>query len=66
MGHARARSEILSELESWRREKREAAVVAVGRARIHEAQDTLEKLQNVGASVDVALIREALVRLAAG
>ena len=66
MGHARARSEILSDLESWRRETREAAVVAVGRARIHEAHDVLEKLQSVGVSVDVALIREALVRLAAG
>ena len=66
MGHDRARFEILADLGSWRREKREAAVVAVGRARIHEAQDVLEQLEITGASVEVALIREALVRLAAG
>jgi hypothetical protein len=63
MGHARARAEILSDLASWRRETREAAVVAAGRARMTEAR---EVLQNLGGSVDAALVREALVRLAAG
>jgi len=61
MGHERARTEILAELASWRRETREAAVVAAGRARILEARRTLESL---GDSVDSALVREALVRLA--
>jgi hypothetical protein len=61
MGHARARAEILAELESWRRETREAAVVAAGRARIREARPVLERL---GGSVDGALVREALVYLA--
>jgi HEAT repeat protein len=61
MGHERARLEILADLTSWRRETREAAVVATGRARIREARDSLE---NLGASVDEALVREALVRLA--
>ena len=61
MGHARARAEILAELESWRRETREAAVVAAGRARIREARPVLERL---GGSVDGALVREALVHLA--
>ena len=66
MGHERARYEILADLGSWRREKREAAVVAVGRAHIREAQEVLERLETAGAPVEVALIREALVRLAAG
>jgi len=61
MGHARARAEILADLESWRRATREAAVVAAGRARVVEARAALE---NLGASVDGALVREALVRLA--
>jgi len=61
MGHARARDEILADLASWRRETREAAVVAVGRARIREGKPRLETL---GGSVDGALLREALLRLA--
>jgi HEAT repeat protein len=63
MGHARARSEILAELKSWRREVREAAVVAAGRAQLREARAALREL-NEGGSVDAALVREALVRLA--
>jgi HEAT repeat protein len=63
MGHAKARAEILADLASWRRETREAAVVAAGRARMSEARGALEKL---GESVDGALVREALVRLAVG
>jgi HEAT repeat protein len=68
MGHERARAEILEELASWRREVREAAVVAVGRARLGEARASLETLLHAphsGESVDAALVREALVRLAA-
>ena len=64
MGHERAKTEILAELASWRRETREAAVVAAGRARMREARGALENLQNHGGSVDAALVREALVRLA--
>jgi hypothetical protein len=63
MGHARARAEMLSDLGSWRRETREAAVVAVGRARLSEARAALEAL---GGAVDAALVREALVRLSVG
>ena len=63
MGHERARAEILGDLASWRRETREAAVVAAGRARLREARGALESL---GESVDGALVREALVRLAVG
>jgi hypothetical protein len=61
LGHDRARAEILGDLSSRRRERREAAVVAAGRARISEARAVLETL---GESVDAALVREALVRLA--
>jgi hypothetical protein len=63
LGHARARGEILADLGSFRRETREAAVVAAGRARIAEARTALERL---GGTVDAALVREALVRLAVG
>jgi hypothetical protein len=63
LGHARARAEILTDLGSWRRETREAAVVAAGRARMGEARGALESL---GETVDGALVREALVRLAVG
>jgi HEAT repeat protein len=63
LGHDRARAEILADLASWRRETREAAVVAAGRARLGEARGALESL---GGSVDDALVREALVRLAVG
>lgn len=61
MGHERARAEILGDLASRRRATREAAVVAAGRARIHEARRALE---NLGGTVDAALVHEALVRLA--
>lgn len=62
MGHARAKAEILSDLRSRRRETREAAVVAAGRARMIEARPTLEEL---GGIVDAGLLREALVHLSA-
>jgi HEAT repeat protein len=62
MGHDRARAEILGDLSSRRRETREAAVVAIGRARIREARTTIEALG--GGAVDPSLVREALVRLA--
>jgi HEAT repeat protein len=68
MSHARARAEILADLGSWRRETREAAVVAAGRARLREARAPLETLlhsPSSGEPVDAALVREALVRLAA-
>jgi len=60
MGHARAKSEILSDLASLRREIREAAVVAAGRAHLGEARPAIERL---GSSVDPSLVREALLRL---
>jgi HEAT repeat protein len=61
MGHARAKAEILSELESPRREVLSGAVVSAGRARLREARPAIEKL--TAASVDHELTREALSRL---
>jgi HEAT repeat protein len=64
LGHERARAEIVADLASWRRETREAAVVAAGRARMREARPALESVLEEGGRVDAALVREALVRLA--
>ena len=64
MGHERARAEIVADLSSWRRERREAAVVAAGRARMREARGALQTALQDGGNVDAALVREALVRLA--
>ena len=62
LGHERARAEILADLASWRRETREAAVVAAGRARLVEARPALERL---GESTSPALVHEALLRIGA-
>jgi HEAT repeat protein len=61
MGHERARGDILKDLGSWRREVREAAVVAAGRARLVEAKDTIRALEKE--SVNPALVEEALALL---
>jgi HEAT repeat protein len=63
MGHERAAAEILADLRSWRREAREAAVVASGRARLRGAEATVRSLGETG-SVDAALVQEALLRFA--
>ena len=57
MGHAKAKKDILGDLDSWRREARQAAVVAAGRAKIVEARARIEVL---GGDVDAALATEAL------
>jgi hypothetical protein len=62
LGHERARADIVADLSSWRRETREAAVVAAGRAGLGEARPHLEGLRD---SVDRELVREALLRLSA-
>jgi HEAT repeat protein len=61
MGSARAIAEIVSDLDSGDREKRNAAIVAAGRARIGGARTKIEAL-----AADVAdpeLVREALALL---
>jgi len=61
MGHARARAEILRDLDSTRRATREGAVVAIGRARIEEARASLLRLGQ--GEVDPELLRRALADL---
>lgn len=61
MGHERARSEILAELTSTRREVLSGAVVSAGRARLIEARDAIARL--TAQAVDPELTREALARL---
>lgn len=58
MGNARAKKEILADLESGKREVVEAAVVAAGRARIGEAKGVIERLS--AAACDPELVKEAL------
>jgi HEAT repeat protein len=60
LNHARARAEIVADIESIRREKREAAVVAAGRARLAEARAALERVRDL---VDGQLVGEALARI---
>lgn len=63
MGHAPAKREIIADLSAAKKEVRNAAVVAAGRARIAEAKSEIEKLTK--ASVDADLVKEALGRLGA-
>ncbi len=62
MGHARATGEIVADLGARDREKRNAAVVASGRARIASAKPLLSSLGPSDADPD--LVREALALLA--
>jgi hypothetical protein len=63
MGHERATKEILSELDSTRREVLEGAVVSAGRARVASAKSKIERLQDKPDLVDPDLVREALAKL---
>jgi hypothetical protein len=45
MGHPRARSHILRDLNSWSRDKRTLAVAAAGRARVAEALPLIRAMQ---------------------
>jgi HEAT repeat protein len=61
LGQERATREILADLDSWRRETRQAAVVAAGRARIAEARAKIAAMDPM--SVDPDLVNDALARL---
>jgi HEAT repeat protein len=61
LGHVRAVTELLADLRSTRREVREAAVVALGRARVPSAREPIRAL--APQSVDETLRRDALARL---
>ncbi len=60
-GHVRAVTELFADLSSSRREVREAAVVALGRARVTSSRDRILGL--AAQSVDEALRQEALANL---
>jgi HEAT repeat protein len=61
MGHEKAIKEILSELDSSRREVVAGAVVSAGRGRVAAARSKIEKLD--AALVEAELVREALAKL---
>lgn len=61
LGHDKATREIVGDLGAWRRETRQAAVVAAGRARIAEARSAIVAMDP--GSVDPDLAAEALARL---
>jgi hypothetical protein len=69
MGHARASSEILNDLDSPRAETRAAAVVAAGKAKVEAAAQKLESMRGGSGKragdegVDPQLILDALARL---
>lgn len=63
LGHGRATADLLAELRASSPEARARAIVAVGRARLEAARDTLTALANDPATRELA--EEALARLAA-
>jgi len=64
MGHPRARAELLRDLRASKRATCEAAVVAVGRARLAEARPIVASL--TGHDADPELVARALALLDAG
>jgi HEAT repeat protein len=64
MGHPKASAEILKDLEAGGAEKRAAAVVAAGKARLKEAAPRLRAIAKLGAEgLDPQLVTDALARL---
>lgn len=64
LGHARATAELLQDLASANPEARDKAIVAVGRARLEAARETLTNLVSVAKGEPTrALAEEALARL---
>lgn len=61
LAHPRAVNELLTDLGSVRREVREAALVALGRARVHASRDRIAALPQD--TVDKNLLDEALANL---
>lgn len=63
LGHARARGEIVRDLDSWSRERRHRAVVAAGRARLGEARGALRAMSGRPDVADPEAVAEALERI---
>lgn len=64
LGHARARREILRDLEAKDRMRRALAVVAAGRARLVAARPALERMRTADRGVDTSVIERALAAIA--
>lgn len=64
LGHARARREILRELEAKDRTRRALAVVAAGRARLAAARPALERMRGAEQGFDASVIERALAAIA--
>jgi HEAT repeat protein len=60
MGHERACREIVSELESWDRDRRTLAVAAAGRARLEAARDRIAAMRGDAGRADPHAVDEAL------
>ncbi len=60
MGHARARQQILRELQSWSRDRRTMAVAAAGRAHLIEAREEIAAMGGDERRADPTAVREAL------
>lgn len=63
LGHPRARSTIVRDLTSWKRDRRTLAVVAAGRARMSETQTIIERMKGDDAQADASAVEEALAQL---
>jgi HEAT repeat protein len=63
MGHERARTKILRDLGSWRRDRRTLAVAAVGRAKLTEAKPLVEAMLGDERRADGEAVALALEQL---
>lgn len=60
MGHEGARRQILADLSAWSRDRRSAAVVAAGKARLADALPILQSMRGDESRADPSLLDEAL------
>jgi HEAT repeat protein len=65
MGHARARSKIVRDLDSWWRDRRTLAVAAVGRAGLAEARALVEAMRGDESRADAEAVAQTLEQLGA-
>lgn len=63
MGHERAAREIVSELDSWDRDRRTLAVAAAGRARLAAARERIAAMRGDDRRADPDAIEEALAAI---
>lgn len=63
LGHARAKTAILRGLSAWSRDARTLAVAAAGRARLTEAREALQRMQDQPGRAEPEAVAEALAAL---